>query len=635
MGRNLSLILVVIWILLFFSSRGQAQVWSGVVAANRVIDWSQSGVPGGIPTRTDVCAKLDASSFGNGSADATASIQAALGSCGANQVVSLSAGTFRINGNVQVPSNVTLRGAGAGTTVLSAYGSKGAVIELGSFGDAPSAGSSVTITGGATSGSNSIAISNPAGIAVGSYLLVTELNDPSYVTITTPNGTCTWCDSSMWGGARVRGQIVEVASVSGSTVGIKPPLYTAYGVAPGTGPALATPFRASAKWAGVEDLQVYANNTGYQTNFALTQCAYCWIKGVEGNYADGDHVEVQFSYRGEVRDSYFSNAYVHSPGSTDADVMLAGKTSGTLVENNILERLHTSIMLNWGAAGNVIAYNYSVGSFDASATNAVMIDFAVHGAHPQFNLWEGNVAPHLFPDSFWGTGAYNTAFRNWWTGTTLVAPPYSGRGVINWAGGHLATQQNRGITLNFSHTRYNLIGNVSGSAAAGTASGGNLFNGGLAGCPSCAVPPANRSYSGVFYAFDFGYDTGSDSSGSGIPSLFAGVSYLTTFMHGNYDIASRAVAWDLHGTGSHTLPASFYRSAKPSWFGNVPWPPIGPDVNGGIDVGGHVYANPAQACYDRTGKDSTGMLAFNPGSCYGTSSESRPAPPTNLSVTVQ
>ena len=37
------------------------------------------------------------------------------------------------------------------------------------------------------------------------------------------------------------------------------------------------------------------------------------------------------------------------------------------MENNIFERLHTSLMLEWGAAGNVIAYNLSTGNFHSGS----------------------------------------------------------------------------------------------------------------------------------------------------------------------------------------------------------------------------------------------------------------------------
>src|SRR5882724_12704831 len=86
----------------------RAQAWSGIIPAGRAIDWSNAGIPGGIPSRTTNCATVNASAYGNGSSDATGGIQAALNACAANQVVSLSAGTFLINGSIRVPSSVTL-----------------------------------------------------------------------------------------------------------------------------------------------------------------------------------------------------------------------------------------------------------------------------------------------------------------------------------------------------------------------------------------------------------------------------------------------------------------------------------------------------------------------------------------------
>jgi len=77
--------------------------------------------------------------------------------------------------------------------------------------------------------------------------------------------------------------------------------------------ALCCAFNMSVSYAGVEDLQVFANNTGYAANFALSECAYCWVKGVESNYTDGDHVEVYWGFRDEIRDSYFSNAFFTAP----------------------------------------------------------------------------------------------------------------------------------------------------------------------------------------------------------------------------------------------------------------------------------------------------------------------------------
>src|SRR5215831_8843472 len=239
--------------LLLLSTASRAQSWSGILSPSRAIDWSQVGIPGGIPTtRTQCGATIQASTYGNGSSDATSGIQSALNSCGANHYVLLGAGTFRINSHLSVPGNTTLRGSGADQTILDAHGSGGSVVALGS--GQPNSAAATAITSGATAGSSSIVLANASGVTVGSYLLITELDDPTFVSSSGSEGACTWCDQ-FWNGTRDRGQIVEVTSVSGTSIGIAPGLYSTYSRTPQASTMTAT------KYAGVESLQVYANNT--------------------------------------------------------------------------------------------------------------------------------------------------------------------------------------------------------------------------------------------------------------------------------------------------------------------------------------------------------------------------------------
>ncbi len=607
------------------------------------IDWSTAGVSGGIPsgTWTQSGSTILASTYGNGSTDATSGIQTALNACGTNHYVLLGAGTFLINGNLSIPSNCVLRGAGSNQTILNTMGTSGAVFNMGTTG--PVASGSTNITSGATAGSTSIVVASATGISTGTYLMITELNDPVYVTITTPNGTCTWCDASMWSGTRVRGQIVEVEGVNGTTITISPALYTDYGVAAGTSPALATPFAASAKYAGVESLEAYANGTGYAQTYSLVACAYCWIKGVFDNYTDGDHVDDYFGFHDEIRDSYFSNAYSHTAGGSDADVSILAKTSGTLLENNILERLHAGTLVDWGSAGNVIAYNYFRGNFDSGGDLVILAAIGEHGAHSQFNLFEGNVGNNITHDSFWGSSSNETMFRNQFRGTETLASPLSGgRNVVNWASTQLANEQMFALTNSFCHVNLNSVGNVLGSADAVTAATSGLYNSGTSPFTSTVIPPATRNYNNVFYATSVGYNTGSDSSGSAVASFaggpsgavgyWVGLAASTILQHGNFDIASNSISWTSSIT--HTLPASFFLSSQPSFwttaYGTPPWPAIGPDVSGGPDsaVGGHANYIPAQLCYNNLSRDTTGLLIFNANTCYA--AVSAPSPPSNV-----
>jgi hypothetical protein len=82
---------------------------------------------------------------------------------------------------------------------------------------------------------------------------------------------------------------------------------------------------------------------------------------------------------------------------------------------------------------------------------------------------------------------------------------------------------------------------------------------------------------------------------------------------------------------SQVLPPSLYLSFKPSWWGTMPWPAIGPDLAVG-DIpgyGGHAYKIPARRCYESAAIDpaygSSTVRIFDPEACYVTAG----APPGN------
>jgi hypothetical protein len=52
----------------------------------------------------------------------------------------------------------------------------------------------------------------------------------------------------------------------------------------------------------------------------------------------------------------------------------------------------------------------------------------------------------------------------------------------------------------------------------------------------------------------------------------------TLLRHGNFDYVTNSVVWD-PSISDHALPASLYLTSKPSWWGTLPWPSIGPDLN--------------------------------------------------------
>lgn len=670
---------------------------SGSTPTACAIVWASNGIPGGIPSAswTQSGSTIAASACGNGSADCTSTIQNALSACGTNHYVLLGSGTFSVS-TVQVPSNCELRGSGANETILSSTNTSAAgVVLLGaSANSAPSKSNDTAITGGLAAASTSITVASTSHISVGTLLSISELNDPTFGTrIGGSEGDCTWCDGN-YSGTRTAGQTVLVTGVSGTTVTISPALYKTYGntlpgwtgkanyflasfitngghyyqqtAAPGspynctsgasapnlsisggsvsdgtctwqdmgtgtTTQPLATPFSPAATFAGVENLQIYANNTGAGTNVIVNECEYCWVHGIEGNYADGDHVDVLWSYFGEVSNNYFSNAMLHTAGTYDSCVRLAEKSSGFVIQNNILERLHVSIMLEWGASGNVIAYNYMEAGFDTSATNVVIGGVDYHGAHPMFNLQEGNVGMQIYYDSVWGTSSDNTSFRNWVQGSAALCSPLSaGRNKVSCGTVTYPFQASRAFQVSYLADRTNSIGNVIGSTDQESNPG---YGSGVTGVDSVQWT-ATRIYDTTVYGWSVGYGEASDS---GTWALDSATAYSTAFLHGNYSNITGQIVW--HSGTTHTLPASFYLSSKPSWWGTLAFPAIGPDVIGGAGPGGYAGLIPAQNCYltimGGTDGGAGGPLTFNASSCYGAGGGGAPQPPTGLTATVQ
>ena len=213
-------------------------------------------------------------------------------------------------------------------------------------------------------------------------------------------------------------------------------------------------------------------------------------------------------------------------------------------------------------------------------------------------LFEGNEGPGWFSDDIHGSHHFVTVFRNYFSG---------------WETGK--TAQTDPLIIRSFGRYFNLLGNVLGRV--GTQDVYQELPGGPGNSP--------------IYELNF-------SPGTGVPndSLVS----ATLFRWGNYDTVtgtSRFLASEVPSglsqyanpvPSSQTLPASFYLSAKPSWWGSTPWPAIGPDVAGGTGPGGHAFSAPAHLCYDNTSK-TNGILNFNAANCYPTTALSAP---TNLRI---
>jgi hypothetical protein len=603
MRRTALLISLLVW--LGCPNPGHAQIDSG-----RRIDWSNVGIPSGIPNRTTVCA-----TFGPGAT--AAQINSAIAACSSG-VVQLNAGTYNLSAGIDFAgkSNVTLRGAGPDHTLLVFTGSVNCVGQTASIcirnstgiwtGAVPAA-NIANWTAGYAKGTTQITLSNTAGLSVGSVIILDQRNDVADtggVFICDTPGLCS-TDTSAPGRTDADGvrrnqqQFVRVTAISGSTVTISPGLYMPNWRAVRSPQAWWTGPQATLN--GIENLAVDHTNGGQLAGIFFFNAYQSWVKNVKSLKANRNHVWLYQSGRITVRDSYFYGTKNSSALSYGVESFM---TSDCLVENNIFQHVTTPVLVG-NSSGSVFAYNFAIDGYYTVASWMMPAIFA-HDAGTGMNLFEGNQMNGYIEDDIHGTHNLSTVFRNQFTG---LEPG--------------KTQQTNPLIL-MAHSRYaNVIGNVLGTSGYHTV----YEHSQAAGTTSSP----DRSI------YLLGWSGVEGGTTSGIPYDLLVRSTLLRW--GNYDYATQQTRWSTAeipagiSVPSTTLPPSLYLAGRPGWWGTMPWPPIGPDVVGGQDPAGHVYRNPAQACYNSSPKNTDGTLVFNASTCYA-SSTSNPAPnaPANLRV---
>ncbi len=522
---------------------GDAEVDGGtplaeIIPSERRVVWEGNvGIPGGIPARTEVCATIDASSYGNGSADATEQIQDALDMCPEDQVVFLPAGTYRVTGTLFVRDHTVLRGAGPDVTTISYEGPAGGRSGI-AFTNWPNFGSagSVSVTAGATKGSTTVTVADASAAAVGSVMLVDQLNDGSLVDPNGVEGKCTYCGRA--DGDRTLGQLVEVTAVNGNQVNFNIPLYWTYDAALSPQATFVSP-QNLIRWAGLEELTLTQPVPAVTYLIELQGAQYCWLKNVEVERVDWRAVWVLVSLQNEIRESYFHDSINGYGRSHGYGVLIDMFSSANLVENNMFRTLDGGFMMTaGGAAGNVFGYNYTEDARFDDPWWATASPCLNHAPHPMMNLWEGNVGYQLSADFIHGSSSHNTVFRSvsrGWQSDTI-------------------TSNNNAVELATKNTSYNVVGCVLGTAGRSTRY--EVLPG---------QPYDNTEV--VIWALGIMHGVEDDNVAA------------TLLRHGNYDFVNDDVIWDPN-IEPQTLPPSLYLPARPAWFGDVPFPPIGPDVDG-------------------------------------------------------
>jgi len=331
-------------------------------------------------------------------------------------------------------------------------------------------------------------------------------------------------------------------------------------------------------------------------------------------------------------------------GGTNGAGFLVNSVSGSLIEDNIIFEVFPAFEINEGSCGNVVAYNFS----DTNNSSIQVNLNTNHGPHNSHNLVEGNIVPSLNSDGYFGSASETLIFRNWLmasnasktiqlyvVGLNRFTRKYAmiGNLVANdsWpSGAYPYSFGNPNIgNGDFTGTSKISAGDfpVDWKATATLTSGGGTSAGVMtmnSGDPhtgqhfikiywnsdtqsaellSDGVSTPAVSGSTVTFAIGgtlptngtvFNVWTGAEGFQEQDQDCFSEQNGGTTILKANYNFTPVAVGIPANeGLGGDTLPDSFYRSSKPTFFGNLTWPAHNPLAPGSLTHAQRVQTIPA------------------------------------------
>lgn len=546
-----------------------AQPGAGLIPATSLTTWA----PGvrGIPARTQICATVAASTYGDGAQEASAGIQAALDACPPGQVVQLTRGVFTLNNHIRIGRPVTLRGAGTSVTTLRKTNQSAEQEQLVIVGPSRwprvNESTAVLLTADAMQGARSVTVQNGAGFAPGQFVKLDEDDYNTAAWLTLPARIAGGAsqilatDRLVWPirnparqgdlpvpaglswfsrPGRPLAEIKEVTAVNGNTITFSTPIHITYTTA-----RLAQLVRYTGtdsvhvRDAGVEDLTLTGGSDG---NVSFLNAAYSWARNIECMQYAQPCVDVRNAFRVEVRDSNIHDTIAPYPGGAGYALSLGFGSSEVLIENNIITGANKVMVARSAGAGSVVGYNYVDNAFISSTPG--WVEVGLNGSHmlgSHHMLFEGNLAFNYDSDDTWGGSIAMTVFRNHLTGRRR---DFQDTGNVRSAG------------LMFGSWWHSFVGNVLGEPG--------RMAGWIYEDPGDGTYGHSTSRWGSLPAiWKLGYAPGAWDQGAD-PKVRS-----TVLRDGNFDYVTNSVRWD---RAAQALPNSLYLSAKPAFFGDLPWP---------------------------------------------------------------
>lgn len=372
-------------------------VWSQEIPPERLVDWSRAGLIDPLPSPTVTVDFLDAGGVGDGMT-ANNEVFYSILSAYEGEVLEIffPEGTYFFDTTLHVPDHLILNGEGADQTYLKFdFDGVGRPL-INAAGNA--SGLNANIIAGLDKNDQTFMVDDATGFAPGDWIQLRDIDADSV--------------ASDWSEGQT-GQIVRIAAVEGNEITIEQALRRNY------------PFENSPeilqlnmrKNVQVKNMHIErldftdGQARGIRFSFAVN----CLVSCIESYKGDFGHVVFERASHCEVRGSYFHHAHDYGGGGNGYGVVCQIASGDCLILDNNFEHLRHSMLLQAGANGNVLAYNYSTDPYwdqDGYPADAAG-DLVLHGNYVYANLMEGNVVQNISVDESHGmNGPYNLFLRN-------------------------------------------------------------------------------------------------------------------------------------------------------------------------------------------------------------------------------
>lgn len=591
----------------------KAMPWSGLITYPRGVDWSNSGIVGNnsgtLPSSsyTQCGSTLAAGSY------AGSTITSSLAGCGASTFYLLGAGTFNISGQIALPTSgkVVLRGSGAASTFLVHTGSGAAGCAQSStficlsppdtsFTTQPPP-NTCTWTAGFSQGTTSVTLSNLAGTCL--------------TAISTSNPTLLFfdaCDTGYSGAACGTGTAVDNTNLficgdiytTGPTLGCSADgpdgggsrperdqleIHIATAVNTGTGVVtLATPLLMP-NWAALSNKQVWiqqpvtlegvenlsvdtSNGTAPNQAIELFGCYHCWVSGVR--VVNGKRALINLF---QTSNTIVQSSYLYTCTGTAPSCygIRQSASANNLIANNIIQGVLSPVFDDGASTGHVFIGNFIVNDQDPS--NSMSPAMTEHAGN-YMDLFEHNCVNQISSDDIHGTGSLITKFRNClWGWESKPSTPVTGftQGISDYA------------FARYENDLGNVIGTPGYHGAYSTCGSTSIY---FAGCGIGAASPAIPAdtlgkTTSVFWDT---YDIVTNAirlCGNSLNTNFASAGNCNNVSEAGASASTFPAFVPVVGdtaVGQAALPASFFYTARPTWWDvSIPFPAVGPDVSSG------------------------------------------------------